>query len=219
MKRNRYWTEYQDQFLVDNYASMTPTVIAKNIGKSLSNVCDRARSLGLVKDKRVTKAWSQEEHEFLSNNYGFMSLREISFKLDRSLDSVLSRASDHKVTKARPVNTSIELVVKSVLDELGVSYQEQVKVYTGRRNANNQRHFFKADLVIDSTVIEVQGDYWHCNPEVYPNGPQDPVQKKHTERDIDKLSCFTSLGYKVIYVWESECSDRSILKERLKAEL
>jgi very-short-patch-repair endonuclease len=53
-------------------------------------------------------------------------------------------------------------------------------------------------------LIEFDGDYYHCNPEVYPDGPVDRLQKKAILNDKYKTALAESEGYTVIRVWEKD---------------
>ena len=46
--------------------------------------------------------------------------------------------------------------------------------------------FFDARIQNTNVLIEVNGDYWHCNPKVYVNGPINEMQKAHIRRDFAK---------------------------------
>lgn len=59
--------------------------------------------------------------------------------------------------------TSIEAEAYAALDALGITYERQVKLGPTRVDAL---------IPASMTVVEVQGDFWHCNPAVYPDGPQ-----------------------------------------------
>ena len=52
--------------------------------------------------------------------------------------------------------------------------------------------------------MEIQGDYYHCNPKLFPNGPEDHIQAEIVQRDKNKLKKLTKLGYNVHYIWESD---------------
>lgn len=61
---------------------------------------------------------------------------------------------------------------------------------------------FDAHIVNTDILIEINGDYWHCNPKVYKNGPINEMQKAHMRRDFAKKACALQHGFKLITVWE-----------------
>ena len=84
---------------------------------------------------------------------------------------------------------------------------------------------FQYDFIVHGCriLIEVQGDYWHGNPEIYnkdgSNGKKklNTIQKKNIERDKSKRNFAIEKQFKIIYIWESEINknDFSKLKEIL----
>jgi len=68
------------------------------------------------------------------------------------------------------------------------------------------------------TVIECQGDFWHCNPRMYPNGPKYPTQEKRMERDREKREALTAQGYRFLELWEMDIKEqgaKSLLESAL----
>lgn len=69
-------------------------------------------------------------------------------------------------------------------------------------------------------AIQVDGDYWHCHPEKYKNGPINKTQKYVVERD-KKCNIFLELqNYKVLRFWERDIKNNieEILK-KIKGEI
>lgn len=52
--------------------------------------------------------------------------------------------------------------------------------------------------------IEVDGDYWHSNPKIYPNGPKTQSQKINAENDKRKNTYFENQKMKLVRFWESD---------------
>lgn len=91
--------------------------------------------------------------------------------------------------------TDIEAKTYKALEELGISYQPQ------KRFGHYYADAFIPELNI---VIEVNGDYWHCNPSIYTDGAIDRIQARSIERDKRKLSYLRNENVKVLTIWESE---------------
>lgn len=53
-------------------------------------------------------------------------------------------------------------------------------------------------------LIEVDGDYFHSNPKIYPNGPQTKTQKINWYRDFKKNKFCEENGHQLIRFWESD---------------
>lgn len=213
---NPNWTTEQDNYLIENYSSMSARDIASYLGKAIYSVQDRVRSLGIQKGRKTTR-WATHEVAKLNNLYGTKSYEEIAEELGRSLDSVMSKLSDSGIAKSKPNNTAPELIVENVLKQLGISYASQKKIFTNKRTRANHAHYYRCDFVIGSKVIEVQGNYWHCNPSIYQDGPKDKIQANQIVKDELKKSCLETLGYVVMYIWESDCSNTEYLLEYIKS--
>ncbi len=63
-------------------------------------------------------------------------------------------------------------------------------------------------LVEDKYIIEVYGDFWHCNPQKYSYDFFNRGKKKTAaqiwKRDECRKTHFESLGFKFLSLWESE---------------
>jgi very-short-patch-repair endonuclease len=55
-------------------------------------------------------------------------------------------------------------------------------------------------------IIEFNGDFWHCNPELYESNYYHPVKNMHAkdiwEYDASKINLAESHGYNTLIVWE-----------------
>jgi len=72
------------------------------------------------------------------------------------------------------------------------------------------------DFLLNNTkiLIEVQGDFWHGNPEIYKENDilQHPMNhilaKNQWKKDEEKRINAEKYGYKVIYIWEKEINGK-----------
>jgi len=64
-------------------------------------------------------------------------------------------------------------------------------------------------------LIEVQGDYWHANPNVYKDKSLTKTQISNIERDLTKRDFATKHNMALFYIWEKQINggDFSILDE------
>jgi len=105
-----------------------------------------------------------------------------------------------------------------VLDPIGVNdYEDQCFI------AGKAFDFYIPDR---SLLLEVNGDFWHANPEIYdasdlisyPGGEvmaETVWQRDETKKDVAK-----DRGYDVVYVWEREMEqDINSVRERVKSLL
>ena len=89
------------------------------------------------------------------------------------------------------------------LDFLNVPFSErEVSIFIEGKN-------YKVDAYVPetNTVYEFLGDYWHGNPEIFPNGINVHNKKSFCElyqKTVDRLESFENAGYNVEYIWENE---------------
>lgn len=93
------------------------------------------------------------------------------------------------------VDTKPQLIVNKILDELKIEYERE-KILG----------FYSMDNYLPeyNLVIEIQGDYWHCNPKKY-DTPINNIQCKAISRDKAKHTYLKKYyGIEILYLWESD---------------
>jgi G:T-mismatch repair DNA endonuclease (very short patch repair protein) len=106
----------------------------------------------------------------------------------------------------------LETRVSKILLDSNITYTTQFKIRT------KSYDFFIPDI---NLIIEVNGDYWHCNPSLYKENdivyfPGKCVTAKWIwDRDKIKHQLAVDKGYKILYIWECEIRKRKddMLKE------
>ena len=88
--------------------------------------------------------------------------------------------------------------VEDLLSGLKVSFQSEYPL-----------GFYSIDIALpeEKIAIEIDGDYFHSNPQKYPDGPQGRIQKKNARRDAAKNSYLKNNGWTIIRYWESEINN------------
>lgn len=186
----RYWTNDEINFLIENIDKLTFDEIATKLNKSVKSIVVKASKLKLLsKDVK----WSEREDDVLKN-YSRYSCDQIAFILDRTKKAVVHRAAYLNIKLGKFHLTSIEQKIKNILDAYKVTYRFNIKL--------GPDFNFKADFVINKIVIEVHGNYWHGNPAVYEHPNE--MQRTAIEKDRIKKEYFESLGYTVYEIWETE---------------
>ena len=76
-------------------------------------------------------------------------------------------------------------------------------------------------LLIDKNIlIEVDGDFHHCNPNGLHPKPIYPIQIKTVSNDLRKNRIAEELGFKLLRFWESDINNNpEYVIKRLKEEL
>jgi len=68
--------------------------------------------------------------------------------------------------------------------------------------------FYDGHVKESNILIEVNGDYWHCNPKVYKKGAINEMQKSHVRRDFAKKGFAAKQGYYLVTIWEKDIKEK-----------
>lgn len=72
----------------------------------------------------------------------------------------------------------------------------------------NKRYKYDIVLKENHKIIEINGTYWHCDPNVYKENYYNRVKrltaKELWENDKHKISVANKFNYKVLTIWENE---------------
>lgn len=124
----------------------------------------------------------------------------IAQQVDRGEKQVYSMLNKMgiKPTSMRKIQAKswISKLEQNICDELrklGLEIEQQFYVHP---------FFFDIKIINYPILIEVHGDYWHCNPKVYINGPINNSQKNMMKRDFVKRDRAKLMGYKRLVIWE-----------------
>lgn len=89
-------------------------------------------------------------------------------------------------------NTNAEIALFNILSELNVKFSKHIPI----------KSICQVDVFIEpNIIIFADGDYWHCNPEFYPE-PKTLAQIKNVKRDRIANDKLIKEGYLVIRLWE-----------------
>ena len=98
---------------------------------------------------------------------------------------------EKKAKKMTKKLTSPEKIFLSILKKYKIEYKPQHIIGT---------KIFDYYLIESNTLVEVQGDYWHGNEEVFES--LTGYQKHIKKRDVDKKNMAMGRGYKFLEFWE-----------------
>ena len=118
------------------------------------------------------------------------------------LKVVYSENAIKRLQNLKYKKTKIEEFVENYIKNLKIKY-----IYSFILDKKYQYDFLLPDY---SIFIEVQGDYWHANPMIYPNKELLTERQKYkTMRDAEKLKYAAKNGYKIIYIWETDINNNN----------
>lgn len=179
--------------------------------------------------------FEQKRNNTVVEKYGVSNVFELECVKEKSKNTFLSKYGvpympiQSKKQKNRNVSGPHRHVSK-ILSSNNVLHKNESyeKVFCAYNEELGKTYWPHPDILIEEkkVVIEIYGDYWHCNPKIFkPNDllntnnrynkdmktPKDvwhfdEIRKKHIEK----------CGYKVIIIWESDIKDKSV--ERILKE-
>jgi hypothetical protein len=104
-----------------------------------------------------------------------------------------------------------EEFIKELVKVLQLNDNEYYSAINGKQFFRNFKEIgktFAYDFTYGKKIIEFNGDYWHCNPNIYEaeyfNKSLKCTSKERWGFDIWKNSLIEKEGYQVLTVWESE---------------
>lgn len=185
--QKRYGSEHV--FQSDHFKEKNKETCLEVYGKEHHKIGDTASTYNLLSDtdkllrnnkisKKITQNWDN-----LSDEVKAAKLKQLNSAEDKGIRRI----------------SKIEKRFESLLINENIAYTTQKWISN-----------FAYDFRVTGTniLIEVQGDYWHCNPNKYSGEFIHPTRKILAKDiwvyDESKRHNAEKYGYKVIYVWESE---------------
>lgn len=150
----------------------------------------------VIRSERSRKVWENKTDE------------EKNLWLLKSIRS--EKAIENRVKKGY-MSSELETRLQLILDKNHLSYCKQ---FTIKSSIRSRRHY---DFLLSGTklIIEVNGDYWHANPQTYKESDLinyawgKVLASDVWEKDKRKKELAISRGYIVIYLWEKEMKGKT----------
>lgn len=101
------------------------------------------------------------------------------------------------IGKKKHYTSKLEKIFANILDLLDIKYQQFFY-------AKDIKVFYDFYLPEHNLIIEVDGDFWHCNPNSKFSQPKYSSQIKNIENDKIKNQWATDNGYKLLRFWEND---------------
>lgn len=109
--------------------------------------------------------------------------------------------------------TDIEQIFENILIGVGIPFQMKYRIYDKKKIDFWFREY--DFFILDSNIlIEIDGDYWHDNENIFEN--LSDFQKQIKENDRVKENFAISKGFRIIRFWGSEVKEN---KEQIKNKL
>lgn len=156
----------------------------------------RKKEETFIKHYGVDNIWKTKEYK------EFTSKRWASYNKEKKSELI------HKWTKQEGRISKIENKIVNIFNNLNIPIETQFKF---------PKFFHKYDILLKNTniLIEVQGDFWHANPNKYKEndiinfpGNKSYLAKELWKKDLQKIHYAESQNYKVIQIWESDIREQ-----------
>jgi len=118
------------------------------------------------------------------------------------------------IGKKKHYTSKLEKTFANILDLLDIKYQQFFY-------AKDIKAFYDFYLPDYNIIIEVDGDFWHCNPIKFPEAFYE-TQKNNLIKDSIKTQWAADNGYKLLRFWENDINNnikqvKQILLENTKS--
>lgn len=109
------------------------------------------------------------------------------------------------------VKSNLEIKINDILKLLNIKFEDQYYI----RDIKAYYDFYLIDYNI---LIEIHGDFWHCNPLTEFKNPKYECQIKNLEKDKIKERWCDDNNIPLLKIWESEINDniQSVTKNLLE---
>lgn len=168
-----------------------------------------------VKESMIkrTKRWAEEGHprtgmlQSIETKQAIGSANSGRFK-GKSWEEIFGKevAARRKIENALSMSSKNEVLLKNRRSKL----ETKLLPYLPEYRNNVQISYYNVDFINEETkhIIEVYGDYWHCNPNKYADDFMHPYFKMtavaRRKIDEERIAYLESLGYRITIVWESD---------------
>lgn len=122
--------------------------------------------------------------------------------------NTLNQKSEEEKQRINLAKTSNGYCISKAEQELLNTLKERVPGVERQLQLKRDSGWFMYDIYKDKKIIEYNGDYWHCNPNIYSedyvNYKTSRTAKETWEFDELKLKLAKDNGYEVLVIWETD---------------
>jgi len=130
---------------------------------------------------------------------------------DKMREIQLEKWKTGNIGKKKYYTSKLETTFQNILDLLDIKYS--MKLY-----AKEIKAFYDFYLPELNIVIEIDGDFWHCNPNSKHSEAKYDSQKKNLIRDKEKEQWLKDNNYKLLRFWESDINNNILEVKRILLE-
>jgi very-short-patch-repair endonuclease len=195
-------------------------------------------------EKRVKAISNARKQRFASGEYDYIKDAIKEARKDPELGNKISKGAkgiskpkpegfgigriQSEETRDKMSNSAIQRILKDPNNYHTSELEEKFKILLDVLDINYKHFFFASQIkkIFDfylpdyGILIEIDGDFWHCNPKIYTN-PVCKTQEINIKNDQIKSEWAQENGYKLLRFWEDDINNnikqvKQILLENLK---
>jgi very-short-patch-repair endonuclease len=159
---------------------------------------ETSESMKRTSDKMKGKKSTEEQKQKMSESakkrtvHGHTGKKHSEYSKELMRQETLRniKKGTFKQTKTKP-----HIEFGKILDKNKIKYEEEKIVDCWS---------FDYYIIDFDIYVEVDGDYFHSNPKIFPNGPKTSTQKKNYYRDVKKNEFCKINSLKLIRFWECD---------------
>lgn len=121
---------------------------------------------------------------------------------DKMRDTQIKKWKSGNIGKKKYYTSALENKFQLILQLLNIKF-------SSRLYAKEIKAFYDFYIPDKNIVIEVDGDFWHCNPNSKYSEPKYESQKKNLIRDKIKEQWLKDNGYKLLRFWEYDINNNT----------
>ena len=161
-------------------------------GEKISNNLERNKKIS-----QALKGRKRPQHVLDSLDKG---MREYWGKEDNREKQSHKRVTYIKENGLTPVS-NLEKYFSKLMDGCGIEYYQQFYV-------REIKALYDFKIKGKNILIEVDGDFWHCNPDTKHKIPVTEHQRKNLTKDKIKTKWTLENGYTLLRFWETDINDK-----------
>ena len=153
----------------------------------------------IIREKQATFSLKKCIQKY-GEKKGTQIFNERQIKWKKSLHQNFKNEGDNRSPSSKFAN----LIINKICSHLNIEIPNKEK---WMKNKNTGKAY-SYDFTYNKKIIEFNGDYWHCNPNIYGLNYYNKSKKSTAQQiwkyDKDKINFAKSKGYQVLVIWESE---------------
>lgn len=160
--------------------------------KKVEVECQYCKKLFFVKKYKIKNG----QHNFCSNKCRQLWYAEVFSQQESWKEESRKRVVGMLKNKQLDTNTKPQEIINNVLTKMNISYVNE-KEFTYYAVDNYLNDF--------NLIVEVMGDFWHCNPLKYSTFEAYEIHRKRIPRDKAKHTYIkNNYDIEILYLWEND---------------